>query len=466
MKLRTVEVGSEFTNKILSNTEMESFKKFYDSDLYKILLKTELVQSVVIVGKNVVQAKTIYSPAPCEWTFGMMLDAAICILKIQKASKNYGFQLEDAHFQNVVFDGSKPVFVDLGSFKKVDASIRWAASGEYRTEIKIPLKLVSNGFGSIVRKSLEHDTQLSREGLWRIRFPFIGMIIHLTRLNNFFVLQRERLALVGIFNLPNAVLHASNSTISDLRHNLPRKIATKNVFVYILSWLSKLLGPILEIRPSSEIRKLEKKRKRFRSNYWTNYYSELNHPGTMSDIERFNSIAEKISGLQIRSVTDLGGNNGLFVKRLIDRSLIERGVVIDGDEGAIDAARLILQDLVGMYSLGLVDLSEPLRPQNWMQDRFTSDCAVALAITHHLTLRYRLTFEQTMTMISTYSRKHVFIEFMPLGLWDGANSPVNPDWYTEKNFTSAFESHFRLIERVDLKENRILFIGEKKSSSK
>jgi hypothetical protein len=187
----------------------------------------------------------------------------------------------------------------------------------------------------------------------------------------------------------------------------------------------------------------------------------LENSATEEDLDRFNLISEKIKNLGIKSVTDLGGNNGLFIRRLLVDGIIDDGKVIDADEGAIESGRSLLKDLTGKYVLGLVDLSEPLRPKNWLENRFISECAVALAITHHLTLRYRLTFEEIIAMISRYCEKYIFVEFMPMGLWNGSSAPEIPEWYSEVQFIVGFEAHFRLIERVTLRQNRILFIGEK-----
>jgi hypothetical protein len=48
---------------------------------------------------------------------------------------------------------------------------------------------------------------------------------------------------------------------------------------------------------------------------------------------------------------------------------------------------------------------------------------------------------------------------MPLGLYDGTSVPSVPDWYHETWFTNEFCRKFKLIERVELETNRILFIG-------
>jgi hypothetical protein len=61
-----------------------------------------------------------------------------------------------------------------------------------------------------------------------------------------------------------------------------------------------------------------------------------------------------------------------------------------------------------------------------------------------------------------FSSEYVFIEFMPLGLWNGKSSPAVPDWYTMEWFTKNFEAFFELIEMTEIEQNRVLFIGRKK----
>lgn len=110
----------------------------------------------------------------------------------------------------------------------------------------------------------------------------------------------------------------------------------------------------------------------------------------------------------------------------------------------------------------LVDVVYPL--MNYYEkppfDRFKADAVVALALTHHLVLGQHLSIELFFEIVSKYSSRYVFIEFMPLGLWSGAPSAPLPSWYCQEWFKTAFEKYFTLHLIETLEENRVLFFGE------
>ena len=53
---------------------------------------------------------------PEDWTFTMLQDAALMVLKVARIAWSYGCNMKDCHGMNVIFENSQPKFVDLGSF--------------------------------------------------------------------------------------------------------------------------------------------------------------------------------------------------------------------------------------------------------------------------------------------------------------------------------------------------------------
>ena len=56
---------------------------------------------------------------PYEWPFGMLREAALLELDLLLAGLDEGLVLKDASPYNVQWRGSKPVFVDVGSFERL-----------------------------------------------------------------------------------------------------------------------------------------------------------------------------------------------------------------------------------------------------------------------------------------------------------------------------------------------------------
>jgi hypothetical protein len=78
---------------------------------------------------------------PYEWTPGMLRDAAILTLDINLASIDEDLILKDATPYNVQFKGSRPVFLDVGSWEKINPGEPWAAYRQFCMQFLYPLML-------------------------------------------------------------------------------------------------------------------------------------------------------------------------------------------------------------------------------------------------------------------------------------------------------------------------------------
>jgi hypothetical protein len=78
---------------------------------------------------------------PYEWTPGMLRDAALLTLDLILASLDEDLVLKDATPYNVQFKGSRPVFLDIGSWEKLDAGEPWAGYRQFCMQFLYPLML-------------------------------------------------------------------------------------------------------------------------------------------------------------------------------------------------------------------------------------------------------------------------------------------------------------------------------------
>ena len=78
---------------------------------------------------------------PYEWTFGMLRDAALLQLDLQLAALEADLTLKDATPYNVQFCGSRPVFIDVGSFERLRAGEPWAGYRQFCMLYLYPLLL-------------------------------------------------------------------------------------------------------------------------------------------------------------------------------------------------------------------------------------------------------------------------------------------------------------------------------------
>jgi hypothetical protein len=103
-------------------------------------------------------------------------------------------------------------------------------------------------------------------------------------------------------------------------------------------------------------------------------------------------------------------------------------------------------------------------PERSVYARMQCEMALALAITHHLSLTQKIPFDTIASTLAGYTSRHLLVEFMPWGLGIGKPSPGLPAWYTLEDFAAAFRPHFQKIEifRTNAECNeRILVVCEK-----
>lgn len=78
---------------------------------------------------------------PYEWSFSMLQDAALLTLDLMARLLPHGAQLKDASAFNVLFDGARALFVDLGSLAERAGDAAWAAYGQFGDHFLAPLLL-------------------------------------------------------------------------------------------------------------------------------------------------------------------------------------------------------------------------------------------------------------------------------------------------------------------------------------
>src|SRR5579863_9372805 len=121
---------------------------------------------------------------PYEWPPEMLHAAASLTLDLAEASLNDGFGLKDATPYNVLFRGSRPVFVDVLSFERRDPlDSSWMAYAQFvRTFLlplmaqryfDLPLDRVLTGR----RDGIEPETMYRWAGMWRrLTPPFLSLV--------------------------------------------------------------------------------------------------------------------------------------------------------------------------------------------------------------------------------------------------------------------------------------------------
>lgn len=408
---------------------VDSWQTHYELDGYGLVLEHERVPVPIY---------------PREWSFSMLKDAARLILRLNDAARQFGYQTKDCNGYNVLFHRGAPIYVDLGSLVEVTQNnCVLLAYEEFLTSYYYPLQIWRSAGhylgGKVTPRAL--GVLLAPEAYFRYRWPLFRLL--------------NDAALVKGAKTLNSLRTLGHNDLGKVRQRLPRWTLKSLALIKATGLFS---GP-------AKINRLERKIAKLGhvsgSTAWSDYHDEFNRGLMPATTDRFDRVVKKLVALKVGSVLEFAGNQGVLSRLLKQRSASIRIICTDADAVAVDKGYRLStragEDIFWAVFNPFAYEGSPLEVAP--EDRFQADAVVVLALVHHLTLSLGLRLDHIFDVIGRYARRYVFIEFMPLGLYNGTFAPRVPDWYSEAWFVDAFCSKFRLLERVYLEPNRVLFIG-------
>jgi hypothetical protein len=450
----------------IENNKKEYCLSLLKSDLFKELSEKGMVPFTKISDFKleeydlILEHEKLLETIPYEWTFSMLKDAAIAICEINVICNKYGFELKDAHVYNILFRGTQPVLIDIGSISpKTSPGNSWNAYEDYLGSFMIPLLFWSENKFYIAHKLLESiDHAIMTIPNQSLKDSGLLELLELTKVPYQFKVRSKRI--FSTDNKSDILSYIDQKTTAAVKRILKRNI---KVFSYE-GGLDKLKR-LSEVFPYKESRNLLntlpvptiKSR-------WQNYHQDYFENNINDYTQRFKSILRIINGLkEIHTIIDLAGNEGFFSNILYNEINCQRLIIADYDENAIDAAysRFKRLDASNVYTL-LLNFMYTTN-QEGTAERLKSDLVLAFAVCHHLVLTSNYSLNAIFERLVLYSKKYVMVEFMPLGLWSSENEnnyPAIPEWYTINWFRSVFEKYFNLILEEKIEKNRVVFLGE------
>ncbi|MBP9134878.1 MAG: hypothetical protein KBF75_12665 [Saprospiraceae bacterium] len=380
---------------------------------------------------------------PYEWSFEMLKAAAEAVLKINSISRKYGYQMKDCHAYNVVFNGTRPVYVDIGSFTEVDANFNGLLCYEEFLRSYLYLLRIGNTTDyHWVKQLIASDSIISHDSYFLYKYPILRFFgSQLTRkITRFYFLYKSD-------RIINAEARSGISKQAGIFFNMLRR---NNLLPF------QNVDPLRLHKKISRLKKMEYK------TTWGDYHNEFQE-NALAGNYRFERIIEILRGYNVKTVFEIAGNQGFFSRMMLEKLNLEHACCSDYDENAVDVMHLLNKDNTKLSPV-LMNFLFPIVTTftNNPKERFSSDLVIALAVTHHILLTQRIGIDFLFNSLKDLSKKYVAVEFMPLGLWDGKVGIPNPHWYTIEWFRDNFSKHFNLLLEEQLEQNRIIFLGERK----
>ena len=297
---------------------------------------------------------------PYEWCFSMLQDAALLQLDLLVAALDEGMTLKDATPFNIQWLGTRPVFIDIGSFKVADPGEPWAGYRQFCEMFLYPLFLQAYKdvpFHPWLRGSLEGVEAGHLNSLMSARDRLRpGVFTHV------YLLSRLQSGYEATQRNVRKDLRSAGFSVELIKHNVKRI----RRIVKRLTW------------------------SRARST-WSNYV----HCNTYEQVdrERKKQFILRAAGSKHRScVWDLGCNTGEYSRAVCECA--DLVVAVDADHLAIEHLYRGLKDEQSLKILPLVgNLTDPSPGLGWrhrerqtLEKRSRPDLILALALVHHLSI--------------------------------------------------------------------------------
>jgi hypothetical protein len=325
---------------------------------------------------------------PYEWTPGMLRDAALLTLDINLASLDEDLVLKDATPYNVQFKGSRPVFLDVGSWEKLNAGEPWAGYRQFCMQFLYPLMLQaykSVPFQPWLRGSIDGITPTQARALmsFRDRFrkgAFTHVFLH-ARLDQRYA-QRGR-------------------TGGDVKKELKSAGFGKELLRANIKKVRKAVVAADWDPPKS---------------VWTAYRSENTYEDADNQAKA-DFIRRVAAQREWKLAWDLGANDGFYSRIVAEQARYV--LALDLDPSTVE---LLYRDLKGEGNeqiLPLVmNLTDPSPALGWRglerktwTDRGKPELILALALLHHVSVTGNVPVRQFIDWLASLG-SHVVIEFM------------------------------------------------------
>ena len=384
---------------------------------------------------------------PWEWTPSQWLAAAELTLNLCEQALADGWILKDATPLNVLFTGTRPIFVDILSFERRDKhSSIWLAYGQYVRTFLLPLLMNRMLSWPLALSLLKRDgyepadcyaalgwgNRLGRDAFWPITLP--------TLLDRRKQAERQAKKRPARTADPDLTAHVLRRTLNDLRKRTRRALAKST---------------------SSE---------------WSDYTGTLTHYTAEQSRQKLDWVRRAIETSQPAHtpfrVLDIGANTGEF--SALAAGMGAEVVALERDMASADRLHRMAQQRSLSIQTIHADIARPTPAVGWensesvallprLQGQF--DLVLMLAVIHHIVLMEQIPLPAILALCHRLTRGRLVIEWVPVedpmfqSLVRGRDALYGS--LHEDDLLAACAGRFDVRERQPLENGRILFLFEK-----
>jgi SAM-dependent methyltransferase len=381
---------------------------------------------------------------PWEWTPAQWRSAAELTLRLAGQAIDASYTLKDATPLNILFAGSRPILVDVLSFEKRDPKLTvWLAYGQFVRTFLLPLMAEK-----ILHWPLK-TTLFLRDG-YEPRMLYGALRAW----------QRLHPDLLDVVTL--ATIFENSNGNGGAQRRLPSASD------------AGLAAHILHKRMARLERQIRRSSRTKRTSEWSKYPQSASHYSSADTDAKQQFVKSAFERVHPERVLDIGANTGTY-SEMAARAGAEV-VALDSDEGAIEALWRKAAEQKQKITALVANIARPTPAAGWMNreqlsllDRLRGkfDMVLMLAIIHHLILQEQVPLAHTAGLCAGLTRRWLILEWVP------PSDPMFQAWLrgrdelyghlSEEDLKLAFSEFFRIADRTELNNGRVLLLLERKA---
>jgi SAM-dependent methyltransferase len=418
-----------------------------------LLVESELTGLTTESGNAILKHRRIPVVSYCyEWVPAMLRDAALLTLDLCIRLAEKGLTIQDGHPWNILFDGTKPVYIDASSIVPVRDDILWAPYQQFCNFFLFPLYLFAAGRDHLARWLMRDYTDgVSDDDL-------------LAGTSLFFQLCHPRRTL-GVI-LPKVV----GKLFERLPDHLQERFVAISKSATVGGRQAKLRIKFFEsLRENIATLKLPNGASPWARYYGTpdkNYFQTELSPGDWQQKQQ--AVGKILADLRPRSVLDVGANTGHYAKLAA-----HQGARVTACELDIAALTYCFEEAhrenIDVLPLAVNVFSDSSTPGRGgvacppPSERLRSEFVMGLAVIHHVVAIQRMPIARIAEIFARMSERWLLLEFaLPLKAKIGASLVPNVDDYTADILEYCLEEHFNRVSRLpSYPDERKLFLCER-----
>ncbi len=383
---------------------------------------------------------------PYEWAPEMLQAAGELTLDMASTALSAAWGLKDATPYNVMFEGSRPVFLDALSFDERDPlDPVWRPYAQFMRTFVFPLLATRHSASSLAdflitrRDGLEPDEVLRSWPAWKRYLP----------------------PFAGAVTIP-AMLSKRGDKSSGSAYR-ERRARTPDEAKFVLS---RTIGRAKRLLASA--------RRRENGSRWSSYMQTGLNYSAPEFAAKEAAVRATLERLRPATVLDVGCNTGHF--SMLAASLGARVVALDNDASVVGSVWRRARDSKQPVLPLVVNIARPPGAVGWANSECASfldraagrfACVLMLAVAHHLIVNERVPLALLFDFAARLTSGCLIIEYV---------DPADEQFRTlargrealhadlnAASFEAAAREHFDVLDNTELTHTRRLYILRKRS---